>query len=240
MEDLANELLENKIPFQTFFEQVALLLEQHDKDYIDRIKFKASFEFLSTLNRYLIHIENNYFDFTELKVGKVMLPFPFIQERFRAYHRMPLLKRFPEVVRDVSNHLRNIVQRKLTGEEKNKIWQSIPRMFRFTNVIDIYKDFYAWMGKPEMFRTMAGGKLEFSDVFPLIYFKMRLEGYEAHDRVKHLLIDEMQDYTPVQYAVLARLFSCKKTILGDVSQMVNPYSASSAEKALSACFHRVM
>jgi DNA helicase II / ATP-dependent DNA helicase PcrA len=102
-------------------------------------------------------------------------------------------------------------------------------MFRFTNVIDIYKDFYTWMGKPEMFRTMAGGKLEFSDVFPLIYFKMRLEGYEAHDRVKHLLIDEMQDYTPVQYAVLARLFSCKKTILGDVSQMVNPYSSSSAE-----------
>jgi DNA helicase-2/ATP-dependent DNA helicase PcrA len=58
---------------------------------------------------------------------------------------------------------------------------------------------------------------------------MRLEGYQAHDHVKHLLIDEMQDYTPVQYAVLARLFSCKKTILGDVSQMVNPYSASSAE-----------
>lgn len=229
MEDLASELLENKIPFQTFFEQVALLLEQHDKHYIDRIKFKASFDFLSALNRYLIHIENNYFDFTELKVGKVMLPFPFIQERFRAYHRMPLLKRFPEVVRDVSNHLRNIVQRKLNGDEKNKIWQAIPRMFRFTNVMDIYRDFYTWMGKPEMFKTMAGGKLEFSDVFPLIYFKMRLEGYEAHSRVKHLLIDEMQDYTPVQYAVLARLFSCRKTILGDVSQMVNPYSSSSAE-----------
>jgi len=229
MEDLANELFEHKIQFQTFFEQVALLLEQHDKQYIERIKFKASFDFLSTLNRYLIHIENNYFDFTELKVGKVMLPFPFIQERFRAYHRMPLLRRFPEVVRDVSNHLRNIVQRKLTGDEKNKIWQAIPRMFRFSNVLDIYKDFYTWMGKPEMFRTMAGGKLEFSDVFPLIYFKMRLEGYQAHDHVKHLLIDEMQDYTPVQYAVLARLFSCKKTILGDVSQMVNPYSASSAE-----------
>lgn len=229
IEDLANELLENKVPFQTFFEQVASLLEQPDEKYIERIRFKASFEFLSTLNRYLIHIENNYFDFTELKVGKVMLPFPFIQERFRAYHRMPLLKRFPEVVRDVSNHLRNTVQRKLTGDEKNKIWQAIPRMFRFSNVSDLYKDFYTWMGKPEMFRPLGGGKLEFSDVFPLIYFKMRLEGYQAHDHVKHLLIDEMQDYTPVQYAVLARMFSCRKTILGDVSQMVNPYSASSAE-----------
>lgn len=229
MEELASQFFENKIEFQTFFEQVALLLEHHDAAFIERIKFKASFDFLASLNRYLIHIENNYFDFTELKVGKVMLPFPFIQERFRAYHRMPLLKRFPEVVRDVSNHLRNIVQRKLTGEEKNTIWQAIPRMFRFGNAMDLYRDFYTWMGKPEMFKMLAGGKLEFSDVFPLIYFKMRLEGYEAHDRVKHLLIDEMQDYTPVQYAVLARLFSCKKTILGDVSQVVNPYSASSAE-----------
>lgn len=229
MEDIANEIFENKVSFQTFFEQVALLLEQHDEQYIGRIKFKASFEYLSALNRYLIHIENNYFDFTELRVGKVVIPFPFIQERFRAYHRMPLLRRFPEVVRDVSNHLRNTVQRKLTGDEKNKIWQAIPRMFRFGNAFDLYKDFYTWMGKPEMFRTMAGGKLEFSDVFPLLYFKMRLEGYQAHDHVRHLLIDEMQDYTPVQYAVLARLFSCRKTILGDVSQMVNPYSATSAE-----------
>ena len=39
----------------------------------------------------------------------------------------------------------------------------------------------------------------------------------------------MQDYTPVQYSVLSRLFKCKKTILGDVNQTVNPYSASSSE-----------
>ncbi len=40
----------------------------------------------------------------------------------------------------------------------------------------------------------------------------------------------MQDYTAVQYAVLARLFECRKTILGDATQTVNPYSASTAER----------
>jgi len=44
-----------------------------------------------------------------------------------------------------------------------------------------------------------------------------------------LLVDEMQDYTPVQYAVISRLFKCRKTILGDIGQRANPYSASSAE-----------
>jgi len=47
--------------------------------------------------------------------------------------------------------------------------------------------------------------------------------------VKHLVVDEMQDYTPLQYFVLARLFPCNKTILGDANQSVNPYSSTNAE-----------
>jgi DNA helicase II / ATP-dependent DNA helicase PcrA len=229
LEELATELLESRYTFQTFFQQVALLLEEPDPAFVERIQAKASFEFLRQLNRYLIYIENNYFIFTELRVGKIVIPFPFIQERFRAYHRIPLLKRFHEVVKDVQNYLRNQVQRKLTGHEKTLIWEAIPKMFKYRNVFDLYQDFYRWLGKPQLLRYLPGGALEYADVFPLIYFTMRLEGYEPQNHVKHLLIDEMQDYTPVQYAVLSRMFLCKKTILGDVAQTVNPFSASSAE-----------
>jgi DNA helicase-2/ATP-dependent DNA helicase PcrA len=80
-----------------------------------------------------------------------------------------------------------------------------------------------------MFVQGPHGTLEYADVFPLIYCKIRLEGVQPYDHVKHLLIDEMQDYTPVQYSVISRLFKCRKTILGDIGQRVNPYSASSAE-----------
>jgi len=228
MEELATDLLEGKMPFETFFQQVALLLEKNDPAYIERIQVKSSFEFLAKLNQYVIHLENNYFEPTEIKVGRVIVPFPFILERFKAYHRIPLLKRIPEVVRDIQHHVRTIVQRKLTGQEKGQIWQALPGMFKVNNVFDLYKDFYKWIGKEHLFR-MTGNVLEYSDVFPLIYCKMRLEGIQAYDHVRHLLVDEMQDYTPVQYAVLSRLFKCKKTILGDVTQTVNPYSASSAD-----------
>jgi DNA helicase-2/ATP-dependent DNA helicase PcrA len=102
-------------------------------------------------------------------------------------------------------------------------------MFRFNNVLDFYRDYYRWLGRPELFRYEPGQTLEYADVFALIYLRIRLEGISAYDHVKHLLVDEMQDYTPVQYAVLSRVFNCRKTILGDVNQMVNPYSASSAE-----------
>ena len=229
MEEIASELLEHKYTFQTFFDQVTQLLENPDPGFIERIQAKSTFEFLSKLNQYLIHIENNYFTFTELRIAGTVVPFPFIEERFKAYHRIPLLKRFSEVVKDIQNYLRNNMSRKLNGRERAQLWEAVPRMFKIGNVFDLYQDFYIWLGKPELLRA-DNRILEYADVFPLIYFKLRLEGIQSRfDSVKHLLVDEMQDYTPVQYAVLSRIFHCKKTILGDVSQTVNPYSASSAE-----------
>jgi DNA helicase-2/ATP-dependent DNA helicase PcrA len=229
MEELANELLEKKYPFQTFFQQVASLLEHPHPEFIERIRFKSSFEFVRQLNKYFIHLENNSFTHTELKVAGVVVPFPFIVQKFKAWQRMPMHKRIPEVVQEVLQFIRNETKRKLSGGEKAKVWELVQRMFNIRSPFDVYKNFYSWIGKPEMFRMMHGMKLEFADVFPLIYCKIRLEGVQTYDHIKHLLVDEMQDYTPVQYSVLSRVFKCKKTILGDVNQPVNPYSASSAE-----------
>ncbi|MCU0369260.1 MAG: AAA family ATPase [Cyclobacteriaceae bacterium] len=229
MEELANEVLEDKYRFQSFFQQVSDLLEKKDNGFIERIQFKSTFDFLRKLNQYIVHLENNFFTFTELRAGNVVVPFPFILERFKAYHRIPILKRTPEVVKDIQQYVRNAVQRKLTGHEKSQIWQAMPGIFKTNHVLDLYRDFYRWIGKPELFRMAQGDVIEYSDVFPLIYCKIRLEGTQTYDHVKHLLVDEMQDYTPVQYSVLSRLFKCKKTILGDVNQTVNPYSASTSE-----------
>lgn len=229
MEELAAELLGPQYTFQTFFEQVSALLERPDPAFIERIRFKSSFEFLGQLNQYLLHIENHYFSVADLRVGRTLVPGAFIQQKFKAYHRVPLLKRFGQVANDVRAYVRDRADRKLTGGEKATIGEGIPRMFRYGNVPDFYRDFFRWLGRPELLKFAPGQRLEYADVFPLIYLHIRLEGLTAYEHVKHLLVDEMQDYTPVQYAVLSRLFRCRKTILGDVSQMVNPYSSSSAE-----------
>ncbi|MEJ0055927.1 MAG: UvrD-helicase domain-containing protein [Bacteroidota bacterium] len=232
MEELADELLEYKYTFQTFFQQVAMLMEKPDEKFIERIRFKSTFEFLSSMNKHLLYVENKYFAAVDLKIGSKTITAEFIEKRFKKYHQVPMLKRFPHVVRDVQEELRSMVQRKLTGQEKNQVWQAIPRMFRFNQVWELYRDFYVWIGRKELLVTQHGNALEYADVFPFLYYKIRLEGVEqlqSHSDVKHLLVDEMQDYTPVQYSVLSRIFRCRKTILGDVSQTVNSYSASSAE-----------
>lgn len=80
-----------------------------------------------------------------------------------------------------------------------------------------------------MFKQGAKGALEYADVFPLVYLKVMLEGTSSRSDIKHVVIDEMQDYTPVQYRVLRELYPTKMTILGDRNQSVNPFSSSSAE-----------
>lgn len=116
----------------------------------------------------------------------------------------------------------------LRKEERAALRKALQGMVRRQTLKRAYSGLYDWLDRPDLLKT--GPVLEYADVFPLIYLRMKLEGLEnPYAGVKHLLVDEMQDYTPVQYAVLGRLFPCRKTILGDASQSVNPYSASRAE-----------
>lgn len=92
--------------------------------------------------------------------------------------------------------------------------KALKDMRRSATLRQTYKACLDWLGKPELLQAVKG-RLEYADVFPLVYLKMRREGLENPYRdIKPLLIDEMQDYTPVQYAVLARLFTCRKTVPG--------------------------
>lgn len=229
MEDLANDLLEKRFTFQTFFQQVAMLLDRPHPEFIERVKFKSSFDFVKQLNRYFIHLENSPQTHVELKVAGVTVPIPYIVERYKSRTRMPMLKRVPEVVQEVLQFIRKESNRKLTGGDIDRVKDVVRRVFNIRTPLEVYKGFFDWVNHPEMFRPGHNGRLEYSDVYPLIYCKIRLEGAQAHDHIKHLLVDEMQDYTPVQYAVLSRIFKCRKTILGDINQAVNPYSASSLE-----------
>ena len=111
-------------------------------------------------------------------------------------------------------------------------------MFAGNNDIQVCKAFFKWTNNPGMFKMRKGHTLEYSDLAPLAYLHLALEGNGNQPfRVKHLLIDEMQDYSPIQYKVIQKLFPCRKTVLGDAGQSVNPYGSSTAEtiqKSLTA------
>ena len=56
----------------------------------------------------------------------------------------------------------------------------------------------------------------------MLYLKYRLSGGNStHKNIKHLVIDEMQDYSYLQYTILESLFHCRMTILGDRAQTLD-------------------
>ena len=228
IETLARELLEHEYKFQNFFEQVSLLLEKNDQSFNRRIKEKSSFEFLSKLNEYITHIKEDYFTSIDLTVHGHLVPAWFMQERFKEYTYLPIVRRLNKIAKDIEVKVGIYYNYDVTAKERSGIKSSVWNMFKVTSLRALYKDFYVWLGEPSLCKLLKQSTFEYSDVFPLIYLKMHWEGIKEFGEVKHLLVDEMQDYTPVQYAVLSKIFKCKKTILGDANQSINPFSSSSS------------
>lgn len=233
MEEIADELFEYQIKFQPFFEQVAELLEKTDEKLIERIRFKSSTDILRKMDEYLVHLENTGFQPTDIMVAKKPVPEWFIRESFEKYNRFPILKRFNEVVREIVGNVMMYYQYEVKGQERTELHKTIRKMFPSTNLRKLYKGFYDWMDRPDLLKLRKGQTYEYSDVYPLLYLKMKLEGLKPYSQVKHLVVDEMQDYSAVQYKVLGTLFSCKKTILGDINQSVNPFSSSNLDTITS-------
>lgn len=64
-------------------------------------------------------------------------------------------------------------------------------------------------------------KLPYEDATPYLYLKEMLEGVRTNTAVKHVILDEGQDYTPFQFEFLKKLFPrAKMTILGDLNQAI--------------------
>jgi DNA helicase-2/ATP-dependent DNA helicase PcrA len=103
-----------------------------------------------------------------------------------------------------------------------KIRTALTRMLKVKNSLGLYKDFYRQNGKAHLLRSPAKNTMEWADVFPYLYLRAAYEGLKENEEIRHLLIDEMQDYSPVQFAVVNRIFKCPKTLLGDFGQSINP------------------
>ena len=84
MEQILSTGLNNKYKYQDFFGQVSELLEKPVPDFIERIQYKASFEFVSRLDKFILHMENHYFKATNVKITKyITIPAEFIGEQFK-------------------------------------------------------------------------------------------------------------------------------------------------------------
>lgn len=232
-ENIAKRMLCDTISFECY----AAHAEDCSPVWLAKLAFKSSLEFVGQIDEYLKYAEQRYFKPRDCIFGGITISADYIQKRYHAYGNRPILQRFPEMANDILETLKTGRLREAKLPTKGEITRKLRAMFKMGTALDLYQDFYRHWEKPELFELAAENTLEWPDVFPYIYMLLLLEGTAKPGSIQHLVIDEMQDYAPVQYAVLNRMYRCKKTILGDISQSVIPQNTCSPE-AFSQLFNK--
>ena len=73
-------------------------------------------------------------------------------------------------------------------------------------------------------RHMDSGYLFYEDALAIAWLQGALEGTMNTNDIKHVVIDEAQDYSRLHYEIFYQIFpGAEFTLLGDVNQSVNPY-----------------
>jgi len=79
---------------------------------------------------------------------------------------------------------------------------------------------------------IQNGSMYNEDATPYLYLKEKLEGFHTNTSVKHVFIDEAQDYSAFQLHFLKRIFPMSKmTVLGDINQSI--FAHTTGDKGLA-------
>ena len=97
--------------------------------------------------------------------------------------------------------------RSLNDEEQEIICRKFMNMYVTRDICQIYNWFledYGFPALPDM--PPERRVLEYEDVYPILYLKYSLTAAGQRKNIRHLVIDEMQDYSYLQYVLLAKMF----------------------------------
>ncbi|MGF1530600.1 MAG: HelD family protein [Puniceicoccaceae bacterium] len=230
MEELASELLDHRFRFESFYDQVSKLLQASDPKYQERVEFKSTSGFLSRFEAYIQSLKQSRFTPGTILIRQFSFSEKIVEEEYHRLEASGSAERINQLVEVFVDLFERNHRFEIKGKDRSDLRKQITKMFDSRSLPALYKGFFAWNQTPKMIHLPSKDFYEYADVFPLIYLAQQIEGIPPRDQIKHLVIDEMQDYTPLHYAVLSRIFPCKKTILGDANQSVNLLSSSDASQ----------
>lgn len=73
-------------------------------------------------------------------------------------------------------------------------------------------------------KNLNNGEITFEDLAPIIYLHYKVFGSKVKKSLRHVIVDEAQDYGEFQFSVLKTILkSNSMTILGDIAQGVHSY-----------------
>ena len=184
------------------------------------LKEKLSRDFLDRMEGYLVELEDSLMNFRDVEHrGVVKKEQEIIELFYFKFMDIPLLSRMDAVAEYFIDEVETLKGFDLPDEEREAVKSRFYRMYETRDLYVLYNRFLRQEGFSSLPQVQyEKRKLRYEDVYPVLYLKYRLSRQAERSNIKHLVIDEMQDYSRLQYLIIRRMFSCKMTILGDRAQ----------------------
>lgn len=197
-----------KVPSR--FQEIEALYLDDQLQLSERISYLATKRCVENLKEYLRELEK--FTPQTITVGDYDYDAEYILKRYMAYQKKPIFERFRLIAEDILENLRSCPFQPKRKPTKKQLFNRLKKMFNYTTSTKLYHHFLA----EQHFSIKK--LVSYSDLFPIIYIRLFIEGIDEFSQIRYLIIDEMQDYTPIQYEVFKKLFSCPVLLIGDFTQ----------------------
>ncbi|MBO3368722.1 AAA family ATPase [Clostridium perfringens] len=243
--------MDSELYIMSFDKYLEKILSE-DKEFIEDAKYKNSYEIIKDLDNLVKEMDKDYFRVEDVKYfGDLVISKEEIEEMFnKHYEYMPLFRRSEKIKRIILSKIKDKRDEKVwelneeIRKEKEKLTPEellieennleFRRKLRIREIVKEVMDSRAkldsWISREDVldiYDRFNGNKKEYTinDLAPILYLAIKLEGKKATKDYRHVVIDEAQDYSPLQFKVVRELTGTKYfTVVGDVNQRLIKYS----------------
>ncbi|WP_026487017.1 RNA polymerase recycling motor HelD [Caldanaerobius polysaccharolyticus] len=140
------------------------------------------------------------------------------------YNKIELKDRYTEIIKEIKRQLLKYIE-EITRWWRHDILSIYRRMFRKDILLKLCGDeATADLLINNSRDLIENGVLDYDDLAPLLHIAFKIEQVKLGDEIKHVVIDEAQDFTPFQFYVIKELIGDRTlTVLGDLSQAIYSY-----------------
>ena len=237
-EDILSELLNGrKIQSRNDFLENLIVNSKYKEISRNSIEFKTSSFFREILDQFLIDIPRQWIEFEDVYYeGKCVVSRQILKDKILGRTETPLGIKLEQLEDYILEQIFGTGKGRGHKEEKNLIKQEIQKFIKI-DIVELYKIlfsneayFYSLLQNSNLSQgiksiweytreNLEADSLYYDDAIAIAYLYLKIYGTNKYKNIKQVVIDEAQDYYPLQYEIFNLLFSnAKFTILGDMKQ----------------------
>lgn len=237
-EDILSALLiGRKIQSRNDFLENLIVNSKYKEISRNSIEFKTSSFFREILDQFLIDIPRQWIEFEDVYYeGKCVVSRQILKDKILGRTETPLGIKLEQLEDYILEQIFGTGKGRGHKEEKNLIKQEIQKFIKI-DIVELYKILFSneayfysllqnsnpsqnikniWKYTKE---NLEADSLYYDDAIAIAYLYLKIYGTNKYKNIKQVVIDEAQDYYPLQYEIFNLLFSnAKFTILGDMKQ----------------------